>query len=68
MQKVQLPLLNRTIDAYLYEAASDEKRPGILFLPDLTGIRDTTHKSAEILSNEGDTAADLHYRNIVCNF
>lgn len=54
MEKVQLPLLNRTIDAYFYEAKSGEKRPGILFMPDLTGIRDTTHKSAEILSTEGD--------------
>ena len=39
MQTVQLPLLNRTMDAFLYEASSDEKRPGILFLPDLTGIQ-----------------------------
>jgi carboxymethylenebutenolidase len=54
MQTVQLPLLNRTMDAFLYEAPSGEKRPGILFLPDLTGVRDTTHKSAEILSSEGD--------------
>ncbi len=53
MEKIQLPLLNRTIDAYLY-AASSENRPGILFLPDLTGIQKTTHKSAEILCNEGD--------------
>ena len=54
MQTVQLPLLNRTMNAFLYEAPSGEKRPGILFLPDLTGVKDTTHKSAEILSNEGD--------------
>ena len=54
MEKVQLPLLNRTIDAYYYAANSSEKRPGILFLPDLTGIQKTTHKSAEILSTEGN--------------
>jgi len=54
MEKVLLPLLNRTIDAYYYNANSNEKRPGILFLPDLTGIQKTTHKSAEILSNEGN--------------
>lgn len=54
MQKIQLPLLNRTLDAYLYEAPSGNKRPGIIFLPDLTGIQATTHKSAKILSEEGD--------------
>ena len=54
MQQIQLPLLNRTMDAYLYEASSDEKRPGIIFLPDLTGIQKTTHKCAKILSTEGD--------------
>jgi dienelactone hydrolase len=54
MEKVQMPLLNRTIDAYFYEAASGEKRPAILFLPDLTGIQKTTHKCAEILCTEGD--------------
>lgn len=54
MQSVQLPLLNRTIDAFFYEAPSGDKRPGILFLPDLTGIQKTTHKSAEILCEEGD--------------
>lgn len=54
MQQIQLPLLNRTMDAYLYEASSNEKRPGIIFLPDLTGIQKTTHKCAKILSTEGD--------------
>ncbi len=54
MQTVQLPLLNRTIDAFLYKASGEEKRPGILFLPDLTGVQKTTHKSAEILRNDGD--------------
>jgi carboxymethylenebutenolidase len=54
LRTIQLPLMNRTIDAFLYEAASEGKRPGILFLPDLTGIQKTTHKSAEILSAEGD--------------
>ena len=51
MQKVQLPLLNRTIDAYLYEAASDEKRPGILFLPDLTGIRQCDCQAQDFLQS-----------------
>jgi carboxymethylenebutenolidase len=54
MQTIQIPLSNRTIEAFYYEADSDEKRPGILFLPDLTGIQKTTHKCAEILSNEGN--------------
>lgn len=54
MQKVQLPLLNRTMDAYFYEASGTEKRPGILFLPDLTGIQKTTHTSAKILCEEGN--------------
>lgn len=54
MQTVELPLLNRTLEAYFYEADSNEKRPGILFLPDLTGVQKTTHKSAEILCNEGN--------------
>lgn len=54
MQKIQLPLIHRTIDAYWYKAASTKKRPGILFLPDLTGIQQTTHKSAEILCQEGN--------------
>ena len=54
LQTVQLPLLNRTMDAFYYESSSDEKRPGILFLPDLTGVQKTTHKCAEILREEGD--------------
>ncbi len=54
MQTVQLPLLHRTMDAFLYEASSGEKRPGIVFLPDLTGIQKSTHKSARILSEEGN--------------
>lgn len=37
-----------------YEADTDEKQQGILFLPDLTGVQKTTHKSAEILSKEGN--------------
>lgn len=54
VQTVQLPLLNRTLDAYYYEAESNEKRPGIIFLPDLTGVQKTTHRSAEILCQEGN--------------
>ncbi|MDB5227609.1 MAG: dienelactone hydrolase [Bacteroidota bacterium] len=54
MRSVQLPLLNRKINGFYYESPSEEKRPGILFLPDLTGIQKATHKSAEILCNEGD--------------
>jgi carboxymethylenebutenolidase len=52
LKTVQLSLLSRTIDAYYYEA-SEKKRPGILFLPDLTGVQPVTHKSAKILSGEG---------------
>jgi carboxymethylenebutenolidase len=54
MQTIHLPLSKRTLEAYWYEANSTEKRPGIVFLPDLTGVRDVTHKSAEILSKEGN--------------
>lgn len=54
MNTVKLPLLNRTMDSFFYEANSSEKRPGVLFLPDLTGIQKTTHRSAEILSAEGN--------------
>jgi carboxymethylenebutenolidase len=54
MLKIQLPLINRNMDAYFYQASSLEKRPGILFLPDLTGIQKATHKSAEILCADGD--------------
>lgn len=54
MQTIQIPLSNRTIEAFFYEADTDEKRPGILFMPDLTGVQQTTHKSAEILSKEGN--------------
>jgi len=54
MEKTQLPLLSRTMVAYFYAASGEEKRPGILFLPDLTGIQKTTHKSAKILSEEGN--------------
>jgi carboxymethylenebutenolidase len=54
MEKISLPLSGRNMDAYLYHAAEKGKRPGILFLPDLTGIQKTTHKSAEILSEEGN--------------
>jgi carboxymethylenebutenolidase len=54
MEKIQLSLQNRTIDAYFYKAKTDKKRPAILFLPDLTGIQKTTHKCAEILCEEGD--------------
>jgi hypothetical protein len=45
MQTVQMPLLNRTIDAYFYEVDSGEKRPGIIFLPDLTGMCKKQHIS-----------------------
>ncbi|HNE49914.1 MAG: dienelactone hydrolase family protein [Chitinophagales bacterium] len=54
MQTVQLPLLNRTLEAYWYKAASESNRPAILFMPDLMGVKEVTHKSAEILSKEGD--------------
>lgn len=54
MQTVHLPLKNRTLEAYYYEAPSGEKRPGIIFMPDLMGVTDVTYKSAEILSKEGD--------------
>ena len=62
MQTLQLPLQNRTLEAYYYKAPSGKKRPGILFLPDLVGVRDVTHKSAEILSKEGD------YNVLIPNF
>ena len=54
MKTIQIPLSNRTIDAFYYETNASEKRPSILFMPDLTGVKDTTHKSAEILCNEGN--------------
>ena len=53
MEKIELPLLNRTIDAYYYAAAST-KRPGILFLPDATGVKEVNLKCAEILCKEGN--------------
>lgn len=53
MRTIQLPLSTRTLDAFYYEASETEKRPGILFLPDLTGVKPVTHKSAKILSGEG---------------
>jgi carboxymethylenebutenolidase len=49
-----MPLINRTLDAYYYAAAGSEKRPGIIFLPDLTGVQKVNHKSAEILCEEGN--------------
>lgn len=54
MEKVQLPLLSRTMDAYFYTCSGEELRPGILFLPDLTGIQESTHQSAKILCEQGN--------------
>ncbi|HMV15459.1 MAG: dienelactone hydrolase family protein [Chitinophagales bacterium] len=54
MQKIQLSLQKRTIDAYFFEASSNQIRPAIIFLPDLSGIQKTTIKSAEILCSDGD--------------
>jgi carboxymethylenebutenolidase len=45
--------MNRVMDAYWYPAPVPENRPGIIFLPDVTGIQKATHKSAKILSEEG---------------
>jgi carboxymethylenebutenolidase len=54
LEKVQLQLMNRTLDAYWYQASGKESRPGIIFLPDLTGIQKVNHKSAKILNEEGN--------------
>jgi carboxymethylenebutenolidase len=53
LEKIQLPLLNRTIDAFFYPSKSKANSPGILFLPDATGVKEVTKKSAEILCNDG---------------
>lgn len=54
MEKVQFNLMHRKLDAYYFKATSNTKRPGIVFLPDLTGVQKVNLKSAEILANEGD--------------
>lgn len=54
MQKIQFQLMSRNLDAYYFEAPSQKKRPGIIFLPDLMGVQKVNLKSAEILSKEGD--------------
>ncbi|QQR99250.1 MAG: dienelactone hydrolase family protein [Sphingobacteriales bacterium] len=54
MEKVQFKLMDRTLDAYYFKASGNKKRPGIIFLPDLTGVQKVNLKSAEILSNEGN--------------
>ena len=51
-EKITIPLAERTINAFYY-SDGDEKKPGILFLPDLTGISDTIQESANLLSKEG---------------
>jgi carboxymethylenebutenolidase len=54
MQKIQFQLMHRTLDAYYFEASGKKKRPGIVFLPDLTGVQKVNLKSAEILCHEGN--------------
>lgn len=45
--------MHRTMSASWYQPETSDKRPGILFLPDLTGIQPATHKSAKILCETG---------------
>ena len=52
MHQIDINLSNRKLHAYFYPADTD-KKPGILFLPDLTGINDTLKQSALALSKEG---------------
>ncbi|MCB9032311.1 MAG: dienelactone hydrolase family protein [Chitinophagales bacterium] len=54
MKKITLPLMTRDMSCYYYQANSNEKRPGIIFLPDLTGIQEATHQSAKIIAAEGN--------------
>jgi carboxymethylenebutenolidase len=54
MEKIQIQLQHRNIDAYYFEAAGNRKRPGIIFLPDLAGVKEVNLQSAEILCKEGN--------------
>lgn len=47
----QLKLSNRNLDAFYY--AHKKKAPGVIFLHDMTGVREVTHKTAELLHREG---------------
>lgn len=52
MKQIQLTINGRNINAFYYSKDS-KKRPGVLFLHDLTGIQKANHKACEILMDEG---------------
>jgi len=49
---ISFSLSNRTIDVHSF-AATDKKLPGILFLPDLTGVQESQLETARLLTLEG---------------
>ena len=52
MKEIQLQINEQAMTCYYYKA-DNTKRPGILFLHDLTGLNKTNHKAAKILMEEG---------------
>ncbi len=52
MEIRKIQIAGRIIDCFYYKADND-KKPGIIFMHDLTGLNKTNHKTAQILSEEG---------------
>ena len=52
MEIRKIQIAERIIDCFYYPTGGD-KKPGIIFMHDLTGLNKTNHKTAEILSEEG---------------
>lgn len=52
MQEIQLSINGREINAFYYKK-DNKKRPGVIFLHDLTGIQEANHKACEILMEKG---------------
>ncbi len=62
-EKIEIPLADGTSEAFLYHAET-ERRPGVLFLTDIVGIREANRGMARRLAEAGYTVLmpNLFYR------
>jgi carboxymethylenebutenolidase len=62
-EKIEIPLADGTSEAYLYQEETG-RRPGVLFLTDIIGIREANRGMARRLAGEGYTVLmpNLFYR------
>ncbi|HEY2740325.1 MAG TPA: dienelactone hydrolase family protein, partial [Thermoanaerobaculia bacterium] len=62
-EKIEIPLADGTSEAFLYHAETG-RRPGVLFLTDIVGIRDANRGMARRLAEAGYTVLmpNLFYR------